>query len=224
MAVLEYDYVWLSIVLVLVTCMGFIVGPGLDTNDWDTISTMVSRDDKLVRGFAMACVLILACQLYYVYHMLLRWQYREKKLRELAAKKTAGDDSSLGLRHYPLSLGAVYVGTISSVAGTIGFGIVSMDISEEQHTRFAGVAFGSVLLYLAGFLALARELEDVNPPEPPHNLDVARVSWLAAVVCLVLLGAGYPFYWEYILVFFSCVCAVTLTIPAQHRLFVTVGV
>jgi len=213
MTVIEYDYVWLSIVLVLVTCMGFIVGPGLDTNDWDTISTMVSRDGKLVRGFAMACVLILACQLYYVYHMLLRWQHRE---RELKSTRT------LGLRHYPLSLGAVYVGTICSAAGTIGFGIVSMDISEEQHTRFAGVAFGSVLLYLAGFMSLARDLGDSNPPEPPHNLTVALWSWVGAVVCLILLAAGYSFYWEYILVLFSCVCAVTLTIPAQHRLFSTI--
>jgi len=214
MAVLEYDYVWLSIVVVLVTCMGFILGPGLGTNNWDTISTMVSRDDKLVRGFAMACVLILACQLYYVYHMLLRWQHRARQLKPTR---------TLGLRHYPLSLGAVYVGTICSAAGTIGFGIVSMDISEDDHTRFAGVAFGAVLLYLAGFLALANDLKDTTPPEPPHNLDVARLSWVGAVVCLVLLGAGHKFYWEYILVFTSCVCAVTLTIPAQHRLFAVVG-
>jgi hypothetical protein len=210
---LEFDWVWLAILMVLLLATSFVVGPGIAGEPLDTLSTMVSHDPKLTNGFAMACVIIIFCIDYYVVQMLIRWQERYKSSKETAEK--------LGIRRFPLTLGAIYLGAMTATIGIAGFGVVSMNVSEETHTRFAGLAFGSIVMFLAGFLSLAWQMRDYKEPEPPHNVFIASAAWILAAVSLGLLARGEKYYWEYVLVVAACVCAFTVTIPASHRLLYT---
>ena len=213
MWLLEFDWVWFAIVLVLLLTTGFVVGPGVAGVKLDTLSTMVTHDPKLTNGFAMACAIIILCLVYYVWQMLLRWQNRYKEI-------TASE--KLGMHKFPLTLGAIYLGAVTSTIGIAGFGVVAMNVSEETHTRFAGLAFGSILMFLAGFLSLAWQVDGQGKSEPPHSKKLASAAWILSVVSLYMLGTGEKYYWEYVLVVAACVCAVTVTIPSSHRLFYTV--
>ena len=146
--------------------------------------------------------------------MLIRWQHRYSQDQKAPSPP-------LGIRKFPLTLGAIYLGAVTSTIGIAGFGVVSMKVSEEIHTRFAGLAFGSILMFLAGFLSLAWQMKDTDAPETPHNRVIASAAWILSAVSLYLLGMDEGYYWEYVLVVAACVCAVTVTIPSQHRLFYT---
>jgi hypothetical protein len=211
---LEFDWVWFAIMLVLLLTTGFVVGPGVAGVELDTLSTMVTHDPKLTNGFAMACAIIILCLVYYVWQMLLRWQKRYKEIK--------AEQLGIGMRKFPLALGAIYLGAVTSTIGIAGFGVVSMNVSEETHTRFAGLAFGSILMFLAGFLSLAWQMDGQDKSEPPHSVLIASVFWIISAVSLYQLGTGEKYYWEYVLVVAACVCAVTVTIPSRHRLLYTV--
>ena len=216
MVLLEFDWVWFAIMLVLLLTTGFVVGAGMAGVDLDTLSTMVTHDPKLTNGFAMACVIIILCIVYYVWQMLLRWQKRYQEIK--------GSGEKLGMRKFPLTLGAIYLGAVASIIGIAGFGVVSMNVSEETHTHFAGLAFGSILMFLAGFLSLAWQMKGTKPGElePPHSVTIATAAWIFSAVSIYLLATSEKYYWEYTLVVAACVCAVTVTIPADHPLLYTV--
>lgn len=214
MVLLEFDWVWFAIMLVLLLTTGFVVGAGMAGVDLDTLSTMVTHDPKLTNGFAMACVIIILCIVYYVWQMLLRWQKRYKEIK--------GNGEKLGMHKFPLTLGAIYLGAVASIIGIAGFGVVSMNVSEETHTHFAGLAFGSILMFLAGFLSLAWQMKGTEASEPPHSVTIATAAWIFSAVSLYLLATSEKYYWEYTLVVAACVCAVTVTIPADHPLLYTV--
>ena len=204
MAVIETDTAWWAILLSYLMLVGFTVGIGLRDNDWDTVSDMVARADRTLHGFAMVTILVIICQVYWVYTQLQRWV---KRLN--------------GWKTFPFQLFLIATGTAASVVGTAGFGIVSTNLSADQHYNFAATGFSGVLLYLFGILLL--EFSSYAPASEdapaPHSRTFGALFWAVAMMSLIMLGLDEPFWWEYILITSLHMSALAFTIPMHHRLF-----
>jgi hypothetical protein len=182
--------------------LGFTVGIGLRDGTFDTVSAMVARADLTLHGFAMVTVAMVACQAYWVYTQLQRWGMLHRQ---------AGGGWS---KHIVAST-CIALGSLGGIVGSLGFGIVSTNLEQEQHLRFAGIAFSGSLLYLIGFAYLSRKAETV------HSSNLGIFWIVLGICCLVLLAYDGEFWWEYILVTALHVAALALTIPMEHRIFYT---
>lgn len=115
---------------------------------WDTISDMITRSDRLRNTFALFTGFILVCQGYYVVTMYRRWATR----------------AALYKHHSPIYFSTAFVtlGYLLSFAGSVGFAIVSTDISEDEHLVYAGIAFTGIYMYLLAFGGLASYYHNGN--------------------------------------------------------------
>jgi hypothetical protein len=150
----------------------------------------------------MVTVAMVACQVYWVYTQLQRWGYLHRQ---------AGGGWS---KHIVAST-CIALGSLGAMVGSLGFGIVSTNLKQEQHLRFAGVAFSGSLLYLIGFAYLSHKSDQV------HSIGLGIFLIVLGTCCLVLLAYGGEFWWEYILVTALHAAALALTIPLEHRIFYT---
>lgn len=208
----ETDPAWWAIVVSYSMVLGFTLGIGLRDNRWDTISEMVARADLTLHGFAMVTLAMVVCQVYWIRLQIERWT---KKPAEGAVKSSAP-----WLTH-PFTTAFIALGAIGSTVGTLGFGVVSQNLSNEDHIRFAGVAFTSALLYLAGFLALSKQTDRSDTPDPLH---AATFLLALAAVSLVMLWQDKGYGWEYVLVTALHGGALALTRPNAHPIFYNIAV
>lgn len=204
MVYVETDPAWWAIVVSYSMVLGFTLGIGLRDNRWDTISEMVARADLTLHGFAMVTVSMLGCQVYWIRLQIERWT---KKPADGAVKSSAP-----WLRH-PFTTACIALGAIGSTVGTLGFGIVSRNLSKEDHIRFAGVAFTSVLLYLLGFFKLSVASVATTTP---HSSRAAALLLALAGLSLVMLWQDKGYGWEYVLVTALHGGALALTRPNAH--------
>ena len=202
MVQIETDPAWWAIVVSYSMVLGFTLGIGLRDDSWDTISSMVARAELTLHGFAMVTVGMLGCQLYWLRVQIERFTQATRTRTE----PWLGD---------PIASTCIALGALGSTIGALGFGIVSKNLSEDDHIRFAGVAFCSVLLYLFGFLKLSLRKES-----KVHG-SRAAMGWLAlAALSLVLLWQDQGYAWEYVLVTALHGGALALTYPnAQPILY-----
>lgn len=208
MVYVETDPAWWAIVVSYSMVLGFTLGIGLRDNRWDTISEMVARADLTLHGFAMVTVGMLGCQVYWIRLQIERWT---EKPADGAVKSSAP-----WLRH-PFTTACIALGAIGSTVGTLGFGIVSRNLSKEDHIRFAGVAFTSVLLYLVGFFALRHQ---TPRDDTSHSSHAAALLLVLAALSLVMLWQDKGYGWEYVLVTALHGSALSLTLPnAQPILY-----
>lgn len=208
MVYVETDPAWWAIVVSYSMVLGFTLGIGLRDNRWDTISEMVARADLTLHGFAMVTVGMLGCQVYWIRLQIERWT---EKPADGAVKSSAP-----WLRH-PFTTACIALGAIGSTVGTLGFGIVSRNLSKEDHIRFAGVAFTSVLLYLVGFFALRHQ---TPRDDALHSSHAAALLLVLAALSLVMLWQDKGYEWEYVLVTALHGSALSLTLPnAQPILY-----
>ena len=97
-------------------------------SEWDTISQMVTSDDKLRNGFAVYLV-ISACLIFIVSYTILQRAHV-----------------------YGAAKWAAYGFYLVFLLTYIGFGVVSTDIDTDIHTSLAIVAFTSLLCMTAIFI------------------------------------------------------------------------
>ena len=223
MTVCETDPAWWAIVISYSMVLGFTVGVGLSSQPWDTISAMVAREELTLHGFAMVVVAMVACQVYWVRSQLQRWgklhKHNKLVVQEKAVAALEATDPRIPTQKnwskHPLAATCIAIGSVCSVVGSLGFGIVSTNLKPDQHLHFAGVAFGGVLLYLVGFAYLGKNQE--------HQLarDLGAALLLLSAVCLWQLAKDEKFWWEYILVSALHGGALALTVPLEHRIFYT---
>ena len=185
---IKLDPVWWSIIISYALVFSATIVGRYYGDDWSTISTMVTRNARLLNWFAMAIFAMLVCQMYYVYMMIRR--------------------SKVALIKWPFTTSLIALGTIASIAGSLGFGIVSTNISESEHGRFAGAAFGGVTAYVTGFCILAKR-------------PVAVVFLMCVYACILGFAIdGNPVY-EYGLVTGLHAAALALVPEDAHPLLYT---
>lgn len=219
MIVCETDPAWWAILLSYSMILGFTLGVGLSSQPWDTISTMVAREELTLHGFAMVVVAMVLCQVYWVRTQLQRWGKLHKHNKLKAVGPPEATDPRIPTQGHwsahPLAATCIAIGSVCSVVGSLGFGIVSTNLKPDQHLHFAGVAFGGVLLYLVGFAYLGANQEH------QHAKGLGAGLLLASAVCLWQLANDKQFWWEYILVSALHGGALALTVPLEHRIFYT---
>ena len=221
MVVIETDPAWWSIVVSYMIVSGFVIGIGLRDGSLATVSSMVARSPFTLHAFAMATLAIVACQMYWLHTQLERW---------------AKPDFRFWYKR-PVALTLVVIGAVGTTVGTLGFGVVSTDLSETKHIRFAATSFVAVLFFELGILLVAVEdtpyakVAKEQPSKPaaqpiaeeypgePRYMDTAVIMWILAVVSLVLFGLDEPYFWEYILITALHACALSVTKPLPHRIF-----
>jgi len=206
---------------------GFTVGIAVrDDLPLDTISTLVAREPLTLHGFAMVTVAMVACQIYWVRSQVQRWGKLHKG--ELVGQQDSVTMSPLpdpripttdGWSQHPVASTCIALGSVCSVVGSLGYGIVSTNLEPEQHERFAGVAFGGVFLYLVGFAFLGREAK--AKATSVNSFWTGTVLLVLSAICLYQLAKGEKYWWEYILVSALHGGALALTIPLEHRIFYT---
>lgn len=175
-------------------------------NSWDTISKMITRNERLQNAFAMFIGMIIMCQGYYVLTMY-------KRLSEVA--KQQGDEPT----YAPPLL--VSLGYTASLAGAAGFAIVSTDISESTHTVYATIAFIGLYVYLLAFAATAYYYRRV----PGFGVlwpKMAAFFLLAPVIALVVyasvsVSSEYLYVWEFIFLASMMGAACSLYVPDPVR-------
>ena len=102
--------------------------------EWDTISEMITRDDRIKHGFVLF-VLFSVIAIYFVIYLLL---LRTKRMNELYHKQCN-----------PMETMATYAAWISYAVASVtllGVGVVSTDLDTPTHTTLASVSFVSLLL------------------------------------------------------------------------------
>ena len=228
MTVCETDPAWWAIVISYSMVLGFTVGVGLSSQPWDTISSMVAREELTLHGFAMVVVAMVACQVYWVRSQVQRWgklhngKLVEQKDNVVPVRlpdpriPTQGNWSA-----HPLAATCIAIGSVCSVVGSLGFGIVSTNLEPDQHLHFAGVAFGGVLLYLVGFAYLGQNQELAPERAKQLSRGLGTALLILSAFCLWQLANDEKFWWEYILVSALHGGALALTVPLEHRIFYT---
>ena len=180
------------VLLIVITIAGRLQG-----HNWDTISQMITRSPRLRNAFAIVVGWIILCQLYYVVTMYHRW----------ARIARANKPNGVHRLYWPLPF--VVVGILCSVGGSVGFAIVSTDISKTEHTGFAGVAFAGMYIYLATFAVLSRKY-------PGTVLwDKLAYAFMCIPILSVIVWAAwrpsedYYYVWEYVYLcsVFGAACA-----------------
>lgn len=201
---LVWDPLWVAAMTPFMICVMFGTGAcGADPDNCATLSEVVSRHRMLLNGFSMACFAVLLAQLYYICFLLIR--FRRKVAEPIR-----------GLIAFQFSQGIVVGGLLFAVSGTIGFVLNSMDLDKDAHTVYAGMAFIGTLVYLLGFMLLRYQINYKRT-----DLWRALAAWLVAAVTLALLGAGLPYWLEFVHISASTVCALMLVPPETHALFAT---
>lgn len=183
------------ILLLLVTVAGRVQG-----KSWDTISDMITRNPRLRNAFAVIVGWVVVCQLYYVTVMYRRWS---KIAHNVASEQPAVTAHPL---YWPLTF--VSIGVVASAAGSVGFAIISTDISTTQHEYCAGTAFIGIYVYLLAFARLAYTYGD----EYVLSLHWTAVFLAVPVLCSIVfmfVGDNYLYVWEFVFVtsVFGAACA-----------------
>ena len=173
-----------AVLLLTATIVGYLHG-----ESWDTLSDMITRNNRLRNAFALMVGIMVMCQGFYTLRMYKRWANRAA---------LHGDEPS-----YALSI-AVTVGYLLSFGGSVGFAIVSTDIAQGEHVTYAAIAFAGIYMYLLAFEAMEVYYGGALWP---------RLSAFFLVVPVVALGvyavchwAGepisrdYDYVWEYIFI------------------------
>lgn len=182
-----------AVLLVIATIAGYVHG-----DSWDTISEMITRNERLQNAFAMFMGMIVLCQGVYVVVMYNRLSRIAQQIGQ-APTYAAALFVTIG---YALTLG-----------GSVGFAIVSTDISQDEHTVYAATAFGGTYMYLLAFGAAARYLR-ANVLWPRS----AALLLCVPAVCAVLYAAtgifdDYMYAFEFIFVGSLLGAACSLYLP-----------
>jgi hypothetical protein len=234
MTVCETDPAWWSIVVSYCMVFGFTVGIAVrDDLPLDTISTLVAREPLTLHGFAMVTVAMVACQIYWVRSQVQRWGklHKGELVGQPKGVATLEADPRLdpripttdGWSQHPVASTCIALGSVCSVVGSLGYGIVSTNLEPEQHERFAGVAFGGVFLYLVGFAYLGFTVRwtKKRAVQSYWTLGTGTALLVLSAICLYQLAKGDEYWWEYILVSALHGGALALTVPLEHRIFYT---
>ena len=151
--------------------------------EWDTISEMITRDDRIKHGFVLF-VLFSVIAIYFVIYLLL---LRTKRMNELYHKQCN-----------PMETMATYAAWISYAVASVtllGVGVVSTDLDTPTHTTLASVSFVSLLL-TSMFLATSMH---GHTKYHPAWVYACVAGGAGAALALVVTDCD-QFYWEYVLV------------------------
>lgn len=159
------------ILLLLVTIAGRIQG-----DNWNTISDMITRSPRLRNAFAVIVGWIVVCQLYYVTVMCRRWS------KIVHAQARAAPHMTPRPLYWPLTF--ISIGAVASAAGSVGFAIISTDISTTQHEYCAVAAFLGIYMYLCAFAWLGYTFGDKHI----LSLHAAWTMLAVPIICLLYFG------------------------------------
>jgi len=184
--------------LVAVTIAGRVQG-----DNWNTISDMITRNPRLRNAFAMIVGWLIVSQIYYVKVMYSRW-------------------SRISPHSIYWSMIFISIGIMASAGGSVGFAIVSTDISSKVHDMFAGVAFAGMYMYLVAFMYLSHQSAgNVLSDTLARAFMLAPV--LYTVICAIWWSSmAYSYMWEFVFVtsMFGAACALfvpaSVNIPEMH--------
>ena len=169
-------YVEVCVVLNFIGVLACTLYGGLrDGARWDTISDMISRDDRLRHGFVV--YVILSCFVIAVALAVVVQRAMENHLLERPG--------------YVYAIAVVYLITVGAY---VAAAITSSDIDVDQHTSAAAVAFAGLLL-VSAMLSAAQWSITKSKWWALGALAVAVGSGLAYLVTST-------YYWEYVLVSF----------------------
>ena len=200
--VLVWDPLWVAAMTPFLICLMFGAGAcGADPKNCATISEVVVRYPRLLNGFSMACFAVLLSQVYYTRFLLSR--YTRKVL-----------PPQNGLIHFRVAQGVVAAGLAFAFSGTIGFVLNSVNVDNDAHSVYAGMAFIGTLVYLMGFMLLGSQIGHSSA-----DLWRALAAWVVSALSLSLLAAGLPYWLEFVHITASTVCALMLVPPETHALF-----
>ena len=149
---------------------------------WDTISEMITRDDRLKHVFVLYVLFSVLC-VFVAIRLLLR---RTKRINELYHRCVTDLEC--------LALNAAWLSYAMSAAALLGVGVVSTDTDEKTHTMLASVSFVCLLLTTM-FLAMC--MHNGHLQLSPIWVYMCVVSGAGAALAYVITE---KFYWEYVLV------------------------
>lgn len=195
------------VLLLLVTIAGRIQG-----DNWDTVSDMITRSPRLRNAFAVIVGWVVVCQLYYVTVMYHRWN----KIAHMEASSQEG--TTPRPLYWPLTF--ALIGVVASAAGSVGFAIISTDISTLQHEYCAGTAFFGIYMYLAAFAWLAHAYDD----KYILSLRWATIFLIVPVLCSIIfifVRQHYLYIWEFVFItsVFGAACALYVYPVTQEQRF-----
>jgi len=192
------------ILIALATVVGYYSG-----DDWETISDMITRSDRLRNAFALIMGVSLSLQMYFASAMYTRYTKRA---------------SLYGHTLYGVSL-PLLVGLAGSLGGSVGFAIVSTDISQDEHIIFAGTAFVGIWIYLATFKGLAwyypKETTGSDKATVYPRMALATILVPFAMILLHAIGVmddGLDYVTEFVFVAAMHLCAYCVYLPVQAEL------
>ena len=186
--------VFSGVLLLCATVVGYLHG-----ETWDTISTMITRSEKLKNAFSMFVGMIIVFQSFYVYNMYNR-VCRIAKAR---------------MGHEPTYAPAliVFISWMASVLGSAGFAINSTDIAASAHKVYAATAFLGVYIYLAAFYAAAYYYA-APIIWPDTAIVLLGIPWVLGIVYVAMSPSDeYLYAFEFPFLFCVLGAACALFIP-----------
>ena len=153
-----------------------------DTWVWDTISEMITRDDRLKHGFVLFVLVSVICVFLAIW-LLMR---RTKRINEFYHRHTTDAEN--------FAMHAAWLCYAIAGLTLLGVGIVSTDTDQNVHTMLASIAFVSLLLTTL-FLAVCMHSGHLH--YSPMWVYLCVACGAGAAIAYVVTS---KFYWEYVLV------------------------
>ena len=199
-----------SIVLTAALLLTATIAGYLEGDSWNTLSDMITRNSRLRNAFALFVGIMVICQGFYTFTMYKRWANRAALYK-----------------HEPTYAPAVLVtlGYLMSLGGSVGFAIVSTDISQDEHVTYAAIAFAGIYVYLVTFGLLAWYYPSGNGAPKEENGSALWPKLAAAFLVVPILalivyavcdcGSAYGYVWEFIFIVCMLGAACSLYVEDQ---------